>query len=130
MLLIKHKLQPSTIHGLGVFAEHAIPAGTEMWRFTPGFDLEKTAEELAQLPVHLQDWYKHFGYLDFHHGKYILSCDDARFINHSDDPNMVPNYDKHAYGIGVAGRDIAAGEEITIDYSHIETENFLSRAKQ
>lgn len=126
MLLIRTKLDQSPIHRLGVFAEEFIPAGTKMWQFTPGIDLEKTVEELANLPAHVQKWFKHFGYLDHRLNCHILSGDDARFINHSDSPNMAPDFAHDRHGAGIALRDIAIGEEITIDYRLIETDNWLS----
>jgi SET domain-containing protein len=74
----------------------------------------------------VQKWFKHFGYLDHRLGCYILSGDDARFINHSDKPNMGPDFDHDRHGAGIALRDIQIGEEITIDYRLIEKDNWLS----
>ncbi len=126
MLLISTKLDLSPIHRFGVFAEELVPAGTKMWQFTPGIDLEKTIEEFAKLPVRVQKWFKHFGYLDHRLNCHILSGDDARFINHSDSPNMGPDFNQDRYGVGIALRDIKIGEEITIDYRQIERDNWLS----
>ncbi|HEY9586021.1 MAG TPA: hypothetical protein VJJ27_00060 [Candidatus Paceibacterota bacterium] len=50
MLLIKTKVKSSKIHGLGLFADQFIPEGTEIWRFTPGFDQKFTGEQLLALP--------------------------------------------------------------------------------
>ena len=71
MLLVKTKLDHSTIHRFGVFAEEFIPANTKIWQFVPGFDLEKTTEDLAMLPPHSQTWFRHFGYLDHRLGTHI-----------------------------------------------------------
>jgi len=125
MLLVKTQLSPSTIHGLGVVATEPIAAGAEIWRFQDGFDLEKSAEDLANLPPTAQDWFKTYGYLDHHHNQYILSFDNARFINHSEDPNVRPDYERHRCGVGIAGRAIAVGEELTINYREIEKASFL-----
>jgi len=62
----------------------------------------------------------HYGYIDPRLRRFILCCDDARFINHSDTPNIVPEFDEGGYGIDVAARDIAEGEEITADYGIVE----------
>jgi uncharacterized protein len=130
MLLVKTKLAPSTIHGIGLFAGELIPVGKEVWRFVKGFDLEKTPEELAELPLHIQQWIaKHFGYLDYHFHRYILPVDDARFINHSDNPNVCPDYTRDSYGLDVSLRDISIGEEITTDYKTFENDNWLSARK-
>ncbi|HEY9678338.1 MAG TPA: SET domain-containing protein-lysine N-methyltransferase [Drouetiella sp.] len=120
MLLIKTTLSPSPIHGSGLYAAEPIAKGTDMWRFQEGFDIERTSEEVEALPEVAKEWMKRYGYLDHHLNTYILSFDDARFINHSEDPNMRPDYKRHRCAVGVAARDIAKGEEITIDYREIE----------
>jgi uncharacterized protein len=125
MLLVKTTLSDSTIHGMGVIAAEPIAAGAEIWRFQEGFDLEKSPEEIAKLPQIAQEWFKIFAYLDHHHHQYILSFDNARFINHSDDPNVRPDYDRHKCGVGVAARAIGEGEELTINYREIEKASFL-----
>jgi uncharacterized protein len=126
MLLVKTRIEPSPIHGLGLFADRLIPAGAEVWRFLPGFDLEKTPEEVSAMPAIVQAWFKRFGYLDYHLGCYIVSVDDARFINHSDHPNINQDYTIDRYGVDIALRDIKPGEEITTDYRLIEKVNWLS----
>lgn len=40
MLLIPVRAGPRPIHGLGAFVLERIAAGTVVWRFTPGFDLD------------------------------------------------------------------------------------------
>ena len=35
---------------------------------------------------------------------------------HSDDPNLAAEFGRDGYSVDVARRDIAAGEELTIDY--------------
>ncbi len=129
MLLVKTKLDQSPLHRFGLFAEEFIPAGTKIWQFMPGFDLEKTAEEMACLPEHTKNWLKHFGYLDHRINRYILSSDDARFINHSESPNMGPDFAKERHGVGIALRDIKVGEEITVDYRLIENNSWVSNNK-
>jgi len=126
MLLVKTKLNLSPIHGIGLFADQFIAAGATTWRFEPNFDIEKTAEEIAAMPEHIRLWFKHYAYLDWHVNAFILCVDDARFINHSDDPNVQTDYSAHAYGTDFALRDIQPGEEITIDYRLIEKDNWLS----
>ena len=62
----------------------------------------------------------HYGYIDPRLHRYILCCDDTRFINHSDSPNVCSDFSVDPYGIDRAGRDIVAGEEITEDYLTVE----------
>jgi uncharacterized protein len=125
MLLVKAALTESSIHGFGVHAIEPIAKGTEIWRFQEGFDLEKTPEEVAALPDIVQAWFKRFAYLDHHFDRYILSFDHARFINHSDDPNIRPDYEKHRCAVGIAVREIAKDEELTINYREIEHVSWL-----
>jgi uncharacterized protein len=125
MLLVKTALTASSIHGFGVHATEPVAKGTEVWRFQEGFDLEKTPEEVAALPEIVQEWFKRFAYLDHHFDRYILSFDHARFINHSDDPNIRPDYEKHRCAVGIAVREIRKDEELTINYREIEHVSWL-----
>lgn len=120
MLLVRTKIASSTIHGIGLFAAEFIAENTEVWRFLKGFDLEKTKGEIQSLPLHIQEQLKHYGYFDFHIQLHILCFDDARFINHSDTPNLKPDYRLDPYGTDRAVRDILPGEELTVDYRLIE----------
>jgi SET domain-containing protein len=120
MLLIKTRLGESAIHGLGLFAGEAIARGTVVWRFTPGFDLDADRQSLDELDRPLRDYLLHYGYIDVRTGRFVLCCDHARFINHSDAPNIGPVFDSDPHGTDIALRDIAAGEEITTDYALIE----------
>jgi len=122
MLLVKTKITPSCLHGIGLFADQFIPVGTHTWRFEPNLDLEKTAEQILQFPENIQDWFKQYAYLDFRLNSYILCVDDARFMNHSHNPTVRPDYTLDRYGVDVATRDINVGEEITTDYSLIESD--------
>ena len=47
-------------------------------------------------------------------------ADDTDFINHSDNPNLV-----HILGLVVSSRGIEEGEELTLDYRHLNAENEL-----
>ena len=120
MLLVPTRIASSTIHGIGVFAVAPIAAGTPVWRFAKGFDMEFGPEVLDGLPEHVRTFFSHYGYLDRNVKRIILCFDDARFVNHSDAPNVATDYARDAYGLDVALRDIAAGEEITMDYAGFE----------
>ena len=120
MLLVPTRLAPSRIHGLGVFAAEPIAAGTPVWRFQKGLDMEFGADILDGLPAHVRTFFSHYGYLDRNVKRIILCFDDARFVNHSDTPNVATDYAQDPYGLDVALRDIAAGEEITMDYAGFE----------
>jgi SET domain-containing protein len=120
MLLVPTRLAPSAIHGLGVFAAAPIAQGTPVWRFAKGLDMEFSPDIVPTLPVHVQQFFAHYGYLDRGVQRIILCFDDARFVNHSDTPNVATDYARDPYGLDVALRDIAAGEEITMNYDEFE----------
>lgn len=112
MFLIRTRLGPSRIHGVGVFAVDPVPAGAEVWRYDPAFDRMVTTEELARSPPAFRAYLDAYAYpsadLD---GATLLCCDHAKFLNHSDRPNT-----EERPFISVATRPIAEGEEITCDY--------------
>jgi len=120
MMLVPVRVGPSGIHGLGVFAVERIAQGMPVWRFTPGFDLDLDPALLAAQPAHFRNVMLHYGYVDPVLNRFILCCDDGRFINHSDSPNLRTDRSADRHGIDVAARDIAAGEELTIDYEGVE----------
>lgn len=120
MLCVPVQVRPSPIHGLGVFATEPIPQGTEVWRFTPGFDLDLDPRVLEEQPPHARARLLHYGYLDPWLNRFILCCDDARFINHSDTPTLCGDRVTDRYGVDFAARDVGAGEELTLDYQAVE----------
>jgi uncharacterized protein len=123
MLVVKTILAPSAIEGLGLFAAQHIPKGTIVWRFVPGVDALFGAEEVEKLPEITQDVCKRYGYYDHNNNKYVLCGDDARFENHSDDPNTAGFYPEgDPFGMDIATRDIQEGEEITCDYRSFDAE--------
>lgn len=122
MYLVKTKLAPSALHGLGVFAEEFIPKGTVVWQFDPTLDHVFTEEEIASLPVMTQEYIRHHGYFSQHLGKQVMPFDNERFTNHSTNPTVGEDVTRKAElePVSVALRDINPGEEITVDYRAIE----------
>lgn len=117
MMLVKTEKRSSAIHGLGLFAAEHIPQGTPTWRFTPGLDQALHPSVVAQLNSHNRPWFLTYAYWDIRTGLYVLCADDARYMNHSDDPTVVGDYEQEqVFGLDVAARDIAPGEELTCDY--------------
>jgi SET domain-containing protein len=120
MLLVRTYLDRSALHGIGVYAAELISAATVVWRFTPGFDLDLDPALIAAQPPNFRERLLHYGYIDPRLDRYILCCDDARFLNHSDDPNLESDFTRERHGVDIAIRDIAAGEEMTVDYARVE----------
>ncbi len=119
MLLVKTFLDKSTIHGIGLFAAERIRRGTVIWRLTPGVDVLLGPEQIEALPAASRWQIEKYTYLDRMLGRFVLCGDDARFFNHSDDPNCHDHPDAEG-GFTVAARDIAPGEELTSDYASFD----------
>lgn len=117
MLLVETHINPSPIHGIGIFASQFIAEGTIIWQFMPGFDLKLTEEDLLKLSLPVQEQVLKYAYLDSKLNAYILCSDDARFFNHSKTPNTREKDSEDGYGITIALQDIYEGEEITCNYN-------------
>jgi hypothetical protein len=116
MMLIKTRVAPSGIHGLGLFAAEPVPRGTAVWRFLPGFDQEFSTKEFVTLPPLAQTHARWFCFVSKLDGRVILSGDHACFINHSPMPNTGAPPGATAPVTTVALRDIVTDEEITCNY--------------
>jgi uncharacterized protein len=120
MMLVKTRIDTSPIDGYGLFAVERIARDTPVWRFTPPFDQDLSPDVLDSLSPDQREWMLKYGYIDLHSQRLILCGDDARFINHSDTPNIAADFSLDPYGLDIAVRDIEAGEEITSDYMTFE----------
>lgn len=112
--IVKVRIEPSSIHGVGVFAMRNIKKGEKLYmRYIPNlFDLpyekfNKLRPEVAQLLV--ERWPtivkgSKFLYPDTQMGSYL---------NHSSRPNYNAKQD-------MAIRDLAKGDEILEDYKKVE----------
>jgi SET domain-containing protein len=123
MLLVKTRVKESKIHGLGLFADQFIPRGTEVWKFTPGFDLRFTREQILAFPETLQIYLYTYSWKSKKSKLYCFSSDNGKFFNHSDNPNVLSEYrDGEEEVVTIALRDIQIGEEITDNYNSFEQE--------
>jgi hypothetical protein len=125
MLMVKTRLGPSDIAGIGLFAAEDIPKGSVTWRFMGDFDRLLTHQEIDRLPEPARSNLLDHVYLNDASGQFVLCADNARFMNHADDPNTVGVHESGAIeGYDIATRDIPAGEEMTCDYrsfdAHVE----------
>lgn len=116
MMLIRTRVAPSAIHGMGLFTVEPVAKGTAIWRFAPGFDHDFSPAQFAALPLLAREHTRHFCFVSQVDGHVILSGDHACFINHSPANNTGAPPDAPAPVTTVALRDLAAGEEITCDY--------------
>lgn len=124
MLLVKTYLAHSAIEGFGVFAGEAIEEGTVIWAFNPAVDILLPIGDLPSLPDVAQHFVKRYAYPHETLNAYVLCGDDARFMNHSDRPNIRSIYpDGDIHGIDLAARAIQKGEEIVCDYFTFDPEH-------
>ena len=114
MLLIDTYLDKSPIQGMGVFAKNAISKGAVIWRLDERFDrlIEVGVYESMTGPV--KNYLDRYCYPRRSDPRFIVfEADDARYMNHADDPNFGFLSESEAAAL----RDIAAGEELTCDYN-------------
>lgn len=107
----------SSIHGIGLFADEFISEGTTIWTFNPLIDLRFSEEQMNQLPLSSLEQIKKYSYREKHSRLYVLCGDDARFFNHSENPNCIDVFYNEKEDLTFADRDIHLGEELTCNYS-------------
>jgi|SRR3989338_5368243 len=115
MLLVKTKIGPSPIHGIGLFANQDIPKDTIVWSFNPLIDKVLTDKEVATLPIFTQEFIDTYSFFD--RGVHILCGDFGIFVNHSENPNLGSTAND-----SFALRDIKKGEELTDNYESYDEE--------
>lgn len=123
------EIRPSPIHGLGAFATRRIPAGTRLieyagQRLTP-------SEADARYPDNTGD--RHHTVLFAIDDEVVIDAsvdgNDARFINHSCDPNCDAVIDDGHIWIETI-RDVLPGEELAYDYAFELDERHTTAAKR
>ena len=117
------------MHGLGAFAVRPIPKGTRLIeydgaRLTPA----EADERYPDVPGEV-----HLTYLFAIDDDIVIDAlvdgNDARFINHSCDPNCDAVVEDDRIWIETI-RDVAAGEELAYDYAFILPERHTPAAKR
>ncbi len=112
MFLIRTIVAPSRIHGVGTFAAEDAAEGQVIWRFDPAYDLVIPVSRLESLPEAFRHYLETYAYLAQEiPDSYVLSCDHAKFLNHSEEPNTALRPFET-----LARVPIRAGDEITCDY--------------
>lgn len=116
-----HKVKNSKLHGKGVFATKEIAKDTTIFEYLG----DRITPEQADIKANLMDYDdpSHTFFFSIGNGMVIdggVNGNDARFINHSCDPNCEAQEDDagdHVYIIAL--RDIKPNEELTFDYGLI-----------
>lgn len=121
MYLKKVEVKTSGIEGLGVFAIEAITKGDIVWKFDPNHDHTLSAEEYDVLDDKTKMEIRKVAYVSPTTGKWVYppKNDPARFTNHTGaNNNLTTKFDPSISDepFFVANRDIAPGEELTVNY--------------
>ncbi len=123
------KVRHSKVHGNGVFAIRKIPEGARVIEYQGKRITDKQAEKrFGQDP----DNPHHTFFFSLESGKLIDGGDegnDARWINHSCEPNCEAQEEKGRVYIH-ALRDIARGEELNYDYGLVIDEKLSKSLKK
>lgn len=121
MLVVPTFVAPSPIAGVGLFAATDLAAGTVIWEFTEGVDWRIPPEEFERFPDPYRSWLRHYVYQE-DSGILVLCGDNAKFMNHQDDPNCEDPEGDHT----ITRRAVRAGEELTCDYRSFDLPSRLS----
>jgi len=121
MIKIKTKLDKSQIAGIGVFADQEIRSGEIVWSMNKLSVVRISPEDYRNLSEEEKSFIdeKDYYWID-NDGSYMIPADDSRFINHSENPNVI---DKDDYTT-IAARDIKIGEELTMNYRTLVPEEY------
>lgn len=115
------RLQPSPLHGIGVFAIIDIPQNCKnIFSSEQGEWHTLSMLEFHELPAHARHLVENYCLFD-EHNYYVPAngfkqMDLSLFLNHSDQPNIMSVNDGEYF---VSLREIAIGEELLVDYGTI-----------
>lgn len=126
MIHIKYRLDKSTVHGIGIYADQDIKKGEIIFTASPILDVDITQEQFNSLNEAEQKEVRYWGFFDVPSQKWHVDFDHIHFINHSYTPNTTQDF-SHPEAYIVAARDILAGEELTQNYLEFETPEDLKR---
>jgi uncharacterized protein len=107
-----YEVKPSRIHGTGVFARLAIPAGTRVIEY-----IGERVSKAESLRRRQGGNFFVFIVTDEFDIDGIVDWNPARFINHSCAPNCEARMEENRIWI-IALRDLQAGEELTFNYGY------------
>jgi SET domain-containing protein len=114
-------LKPSPVHGIGVFALCDIPKGcTEIFSKNTGEWIKVPIAEVEKLPAHSRNLVETYCLYDadnYYVADYGFKLMDlVNYLNHSSSPNLASVNEGQYF---IATKDIAAGEELLVDYGQI-----------
>ncbi len=110
MLLIEVEVKDTNGKGLGLFTTKFIQKGTIVYKDS---DMSQiwSDEKVKSLPQIKREWWDKYATYKAIEKQWYLCTDDARFWNHSNNPNC-----RYIGDEMIAIEDILQGEELTSDY--------------
>jgi uncharacterized protein len=117
MMLVRTHVAPSSIEGLGVYADEFIPSGTLLWQLNTKFVATFSRSDIDEFPPHIREFVERYSFPHIENeGLLVIELDNGRFMNHCESPNT----DFTEFSKGYAIRDILEGEEITCNYHEFD----------
>lgn len=119
MLIVNTYLKETEKKGIGLFAKEKINKGDVVWLFNKVVDLIIKPDKIDFyfVPDVLFEFMDTYSTNIPNDDRVLLCCDNARFINHSFEPNIKS---LGALKENIALRDINPDEELTINYEEID----------
>jgi hypothetical protein len=125
-----HTLRTSKIHGTGVYAARRIPAGTRIFEYVG--EIISADEADRRHPVNPDDPFHTF-FFALSNGTVIdgnVGGNDAKWINHSCEPNCETEESDDFRVFILALRDIGRGEELYYDYGLVLDERLTKTVRE
>lgn len=125
-----HRLRRSPIHGTGVYAARKIPAGTRVFEYTG--EIISSDEADRRHPVNPDDPFHTF-FFALGNGTVIdghVGGNEAKWVNHSCEPNCETEETDDFRVYIVALRDIERGEELNFDYGLVLDERLTKTVRE
>ena len=123
------RISKSPIQGLGAFATHRIPKGTRLIEYAG----ERLTPDQTDARYPDDESGRHHTYLFAIDDDVVIDAavdgNDARFINHSCDPNCDAVIEDRRIWIETI-RDVEPGEELAYDYAYMLEERHTPAAKR
>ncbi len=113
MIVVETYLKESLGKGIGLFSKKFIKKGTVMWKYNPIVDIIINKKDIPKL---MKKFYNTYA-VEVDKNRIMLNTDNARFVNHSKNPNM-KSFGRFDNNIAI--KNINSGEEITIDYEKMD----------
>lgn len=119
MMIIKTSLKEIKGKGIGLICQEKVKKGQSIWRYNPIVDVIINKKDI---PKEAGKFYETYS-VDYGNGRVMLNTDNARFMNHSKNPNTKSLGKKKD---NIALRNINQGEELTINYKEIDMNGKLN----